>query len=91
VRANHRPGRRQHPHERPGFLPGLLGAAPGATFADRVKAHRLAAVLTLVGLAERISVPHQRVCDYECGRYAPQWRALVGLVEVLGVGLVSLW
>jgi hypothetical protein len=41
-----------------------------------------------MGLAERIGVPHQRVCDYECGRYAPQWRTLVRLVEVLGVGVV---
>jgi hypothetical protein len=29
------------------------------------------------------------VCDYECGRYAPQWRTLVKLVEVLGVGVVG--
>jgi hypothetical protein len=65
-----------------------LARQPEATFADRLKAHRLAAGLTLMGLAERVGVPHQRVCDYECGRY-PQWRTLVGLVEVLGVEVVG--
>jgi hypothetical protein len=40
-------------------------------------------------LAERVGVPHQQVCDYECGRTLPQWRTLVGLVGVLGVGVVG--
>jgi hypothetical protein len=56
---------------------------------DQVTAHRLAAGLTLMSLAERVGVPHQRICDYECGPYALRWRTLVGLVEVLGVGLVG--
>jgi hypothetical protein len=34
-------------------------------------------------------VPHQQVCDYECGRSVPQSRALVKLVGVLGLGLVG--
>jgi DNA-binding XRE family transcriptional regulator len=68
---------------------GCLARHADASFADRLKAHRLAAGLTLMGLAERVGVPHQRVCDYECGRYAPQWRTLVRPVEVLGVGLVG--
>jgi hypothetical protein len=68
---------------------GCLARHPEATFADRLKAHRLAAGLTLMGLAERIGVPHQRVCDYECGRRFPQWRALAKLVGVLGMGLVD--
>jgi hypothetical protein len=42
-----------------------------------------------MGLAERVGVPHQCVRDYESGRHAPQWRTLVGPVEVLGVGLVG--
>jgi predicted transcriptional regulator len=61
----------------------------GAAFADRLKAQRLAAGLRLMALAEWISVPHQRVCDYECGRTVPQWRTLVKLGGVLGVGLVG--
>jgi DNA-binding XRE family transcriptional regulator len=40
-------------------------------------------------LAEWVGVPHQRVCAYECGRYAPQWRTLVKLVEVLGLEVVG--
>ena len=66
-----------------------LARHPEATFADRLKAYRLAAGLPLMALAERIGVPHQRVCDYEGGRYAPRWRALVKLVGVLGVGLAG--
>jgi hypothetical protein len=51
----------------------------------------LAARLTLMGLAERVGVPHQRVGDYDGRRFAPQWRTLVALVKVLGVGLMGKW
>jgi DNA-binding XRE family transcriptional regulator len=70
-------------------LRSCLARQPEATFADRLKARRLAAGLTLLDLAEGIGVPHQRVCDYECSRYAPQWRTLVRMVGVLGVGVVD--
>jgi hypothetical protein len=41
-----------------------------------------------MGLARRIGAPHHRVCDYDRGRDAPQWRTLVKLVEV-AVGVVN--
>jgi transcriptional regulator with XRE-family HTH domain len=62
---------------------------PEAAFADRLKAHRLAAGLTLEALGERAGIQRQRVSDYECGRRVLKWRALVKLVGVLGVGVVG--
>jgi hypothetical protein len=73
----------------PAFCLLCLAQHPEATFADRLTAHRLAAGLTLMTLAERVGSPHQRVCDYERGRSAPQWGTLVGLVEGLGAGPVD--
>jgi hypothetical protein len=65
----------------PAYCLGCLARHPEATFADRLKAHRLAAGLTLMGLDERIGVPHQRGgCDYECG-----------LCGKLGASSPSLW
>jgi transcriptional regulator with XRE-family HTH domain len=66
-----------------------LARHPEATFADRLKAHRLAAGLTLEALGERAGIQRQRVSDYECGRRVLKWRALVKLVAVLGLGLVE--
>jgi hypothetical protein len=66
-----------------------LARHPEATFADQLKAHRLAAGLTLEALGERAGIQRQRVSDYECGRRVLKWRALVKLVAVLGLGLVD--
>jgi transcriptional regulator with XRE-family HTH domain len=67
---------------------GCLARHPEASFGERLKAHRLAAGLTVEALGKRVGVPHKPVCDYERGRMVPQWRALVPLVGVLGLGLV---
>jgi hypothetical protein len=68
---------------------GCLARPPEASFGGRLKAHRLAAGLTLEARGGRVGVPYQAVCDYESGRRVPQWRTLVRLVGVLGVGLVD--
>ena len=45
----------------PGCCLGSLARHPEATFADRLKGHRLAAGLTLMALGEQVGVPLQRV------------------------------
>jgi transcriptional regulator with XRE-family HTH domain len=66
-----------------------LARHPEANFGERLKAHRLAAGLMMEALGKRVGVAHQPVCEYESGRRMPQWRALVKLVGVLGLGLVD--
>jgi transcriptional regulator with XRE-family HTH domain len=59
------------------------------SFSARLKAHRLAARLTLEALGERAGIRQRRLSDYECGRKVPRWRALVKLVRVVSLGLVD--
>jgi transcriptional regulator with XRE-family HTH domain len=73
----------------PALCLACLGRHPDAPFADRLKAHRLAAGLTLKELAERVGAHLQSISDYECGRAEPKWRRLARLVAVLGPGLVA--
>jgi transcriptional regulator with XRE-family HTH domain len=80
------PGRRGAGNNGPGWCLRCLAKHPEATFGDRLKAHRLAAGLSLAALAARCGVSYQRVADYERG-VVPNWRALVALVGVLGHGL----
>jgi transcriptional regulator with XRE-family HTH domain len=66
-----------------------LADRPDATFGQRLKAHRLAAGLTLKELARRADLRYQNLSAYERG-VEPNWRALVRLVNVLGTDLVTL-
>jgi transcriptional regulator with XRE-family HTH domain len=56
----------------------------GATFAQRLKAHRLSADMTLRALAERCGVVWQTVGAYEQSRMKPSSRTLAKLIHVLG-------
>jgi hypothetical protein len=62
-----------------------LGKRPGATFGQRLKAHRLAAGLTLTALEQHSGVHLSLISDYECGRREPKWQTLAKLIRVLGV------
>jgi transcriptional regulator with XRE-family HTH domain len=65
-----------------------LTRRPGATFGERLKAHRLAAGLTLEALAARCGMPYQCLSTYERGAQEPAWGNLVRLVGALGPGLL---
>jgi transcriptional regulator with XRE-family HTH domain len=65
-----------------------LGHRPAATFGERLKAHRLAAGLTLQALATRCGNRYQRLSAYERGAKEPAWGNLVKVVGVLGPGLL---
>lgn len=81
-----------------GALPSDAGSAlclpclarrPGAPFAQRLKACRLAAGLTKAELAARTGLAQQSVRQYESGAREPRWRQLARLVSVLGPALVT--
>jgi transcriptional regulator with XRE-family HTH domain len=62
-------------------------ADPAASFAERLRALRLAAGLTQAGLAARAGVSEATVSDYECGPRRPRPRRLAALARVLGPSL----
>ena len=62
-------------------------ADPAASFAERLRALRLAAGLTQAGLAARAGVSATAVSGYECGPRRPRPRLLAALARVLGPGL----
>jgi hypothetical protein len=59
-----------------------------APFGVRLKAHRLAAGLTLGALATRSGIRYQRLSAYERGAEEPAWGNLVRLVGALGPGVL---
>jgi transcriptional regulator with XRE-family HTH domain len=73
----------------PAYCLACLARHPEAGFGERLRAHRLAAGLTLEALAGRVGGYRKSLSAYERGRKVPRWRALVKLVRVLGVGLVD--
>ncbi len=82
-----------------GALPSDAGAAlclpclarrPRSTFAQRLKACRLAAGLTKADLARRAGLTPQMVRHYEAGLREPRWSQLARLVGALGTALVTL-
>jgi transcriptional regulator with XRE-family HTH domain len=82
-----------------GVLPSDAGVAlclpclakrPKASFAQRLKACRLAAGLTKAEVAERAGLTQQMLRHYECGAREPRWRQVARLVCVLGPALVTL-
>jgi transcriptional regulator with XRE-family HTH domain len=61
-----------------------LNKRPKATLGERLKAHRLAAGLTITELGRRSGVGWMSISYYECGRAEPKWRSLAKLISVLG-------
>jgi transcriptional regulator with XRE-family HTH domain len=77
----------EHPNARrngPVLCLACLARRPGAPFGERLKAHRLAAGLTLEALTARCGIRYQRLSAYECGAQEPAWGNLVRLVGALG-------
>jgi transcriptional regulator with XRE-family HTH domain len=63
---------------------------PEATFGQRLKAHRVAAGLTLQGLSELTSINFHTLGDYEQERMLPNWLNVMPLIRLFGVSLVDL-
>jgi transcriptional regulator with XRE-family HTH domain len=68
---------------------GCLRARPGAPFAQRLKALRLAAGLSRTELAERSGVAPASLRAYEDGLRKPQGRSAARLARVLGDDLLA--
>jgi HTH-type transcriptional regulator/antitoxin HipB len=66
-----------------------LARHPEAGFGERLRAHRLAAGLTLEALGALVGSAGKSLSAYERGGAAPRWEALAKLVGVLGLGLVG--
>ena len=73
------------------FCLDCLARHPEATFGQRLKAHRLAAGLTLGELSRRTGIPLMQLSKYERGAAYATWPSLVKLLRVFGVGLVDVW
>ena len=71
------------------FAGTCLARQPGATFGERLKAHRLASGLTQQELADATDTYPQEISCYERDETEPTWRTVAALVRVLGVGLVD--
>jgi transcriptional regulator with XRE-family HTH domain len=67
-----------------------LGKDPEATFGQRLKAHRLAAGMTLERLGELTAINAHTLGDYEQGWKLPHWLNVERLIRFLGVSLVDL-
>jgi DNA-binding CsgD family transcriptional regulator len=81
-----------------GALPSDAGAAlcmpclarqPEVSFAERLKALRLAAGMTKKELADRTGLSYEMVWHYEHGTYVPRRPRVMSLMRALGPGLVS--
>jgi transcriptional regulator with XRE-family HTH domain len=66
-----------------------LAAQPDVSFGSRLQAHRVAAKLTVEGLAGRAGVSPQTVYRLEGDRCCPDWPTLTRLVAVLGLRLLA--
>jgi DNA-binding XRE family transcriptional regulator len=66
-----------------------LARTPGATFGQRLRAYRLAVVLTQGQLAERAGLDSGTVWSYEQDETVPRGPRLARLVAVLGPGLAE--
>jgi transcriptional regulator with XRE-family HTH domain len=73
------------------FCLACLAKHPKATFAERLRAHRVAAGLTRVELARRTGLMRGRVHAFETSRTGEALlRQVCRLIRVLGVGLLGL-
>jgi transcriptional regulator with XRE-family HTH domain len=68
---------------------GCLRERPEATFAQRLKALRLAAGLSRTELAQRTGMAPASLSIYEEGRRKPQYRSATRLARVLGEELLG--
>ena len=73
------------------FCLDCLARHPEATFGQRLKAHRLAAGMTLRDLSRRIGIGRTQLSRYERGAAFATWPSLVKLLQVFGVALVDVW
>jgi transcriptional regulator with XRE-family HTH domain len=64
-----------------------VAADPAASFAERLRAQRVAAGLTQAELAARAGVSASALVTYERGRGRPRPSRLAALAGVLGLGL----
>jgi transcriptional regulator with XRE-family HTH domain len=71
------------------LCPACLAALPRETFAQRLRACRLAAGLTQVALARRIGVNDRTLAYWENEYHRPHPEALRRLAAVLGAGLLG--
>jgi len=78
------PGHRRLGNNGPAYCFPCLARHPEATFGQRLRAHRLAAGLTLAGLGACCGLSSAHVSEYERDVVVPKWKALV---DVLGRGL----
>jgi transcriptional regulator with XRE-family HTH domain len=77
-------------HNRSVLCLPCLAKQPQTTFAQRLKAHRLAAGLTLKQLGKLTGLCPETIGNYEQGAMEPRWPVLARLICVLGVSLVDL-
>lgn len=86
-----RPGLLAYKANRDAFCLACLAKHPEASFAERLKAYRLAAGLTRAELAERSGVGLTNIAHYEIHDSAdPGWSKVCRLADVLGMGLLGL-
>ncbi len=67
-----------------------LARRPAPTFAERLKAYRLAVGLTRAELARRAQLMRQQIDGYEKGLHVPRRRAAKQIAGALGLGLLGL-
>jgi transcriptional regulator with XRE-family HTH domain len=68
-----------------------LARQPSVTFAEWLRAHRLAAGLTQQTLAKRAGVETTLICGYERDKHYPRPVHLAKLIRVFGVGRGTPW
>jgi DNA-binding XRE family transcriptional regulator len=73
------------------FCLDCLAKHPEATFGQRLKAHRLAAGMTLRDLSRKIGLGRTQLSRYERGAVCATRPSLVKLLRVFGVALVNVW
>jgi ribosome-binding protein aMBF1 (putative translation factor) len=81
-----------HPHggyRRGALCLACLARTPGATLADRLLAHRLAAGLTQKELAARVGTTKNVISGYELELYRARPAKLRRLAKVLGAGVLA--
>ena len=76
-------------HNGPVYCLVCLAKTPEAPFGQRLKAHRLAAGLTLRRLGELVGTAGTYLGNLEQGRKRPLWSTIVKPIRVFGLALVD--
>jgi DNA-binding XRE family transcriptional regulator len=76
-------------HNGPVFCLPCLAKTPEAPFGQRLKAHRLAAGLTLRQLGKRVGMAGTYLGNLEQGHKRHLWTTIVKLIRVFGLSLVD--